>query len=727
MKCCHYRVHRIATFGVAVFVCAAIVAFCNIRSAHAESAAVTGWAWAGEAGWISMSSTNCLALNAELNPDPCTLGGVSYGVSINDLGYLTGYAWSRNIGWICFGSTCSGTSPSGIASTARLNAITQGITGWAKALALGSDGWISLSCENTDSCLSDVAYRTSWDPAFGSITGDMWNGPGSVDGHAIGWITWDASYGGTRTEWDPVPLCSEVGNTCDSARDCVLPGEQCCLGGAPCGQCAGVGDWCGLHTDCNLGEICCPSGVECGRCVDDASACGFDDACVLNDSSLVGRDACCPPGAVCTRGSDLPGSDPFFESEGTVPGAVGFCAGLPTGTLVICTDDDQCDGSTCETDPMRGLCDTDAYITSIDRCTSDASCRGNTCNFEIGLCTENDLIERSVPCISDETCAMLGEGDSICRREIGICTLEDRLCVVDANCIVEGSRCSQLYLPWLQTRYGTIYSGGNVGSPQTPPPPVGEYNATYCILASGGIMNFLSAEGCDSLQQTDYDVLARPGEQAHMSSAIRIDVNGILDGRHGDIVDLPTDSANYFSTPGGFLLDGKVYIADDLDGNEFFLGGGGVTFKNGVGDQNGSGMIVIRGGDLVITGNIGYAASTPSNVRQIASPGWLVLKDDEGRGGNVIISSSVTELVGAFYVEGEFHSGTLGDKNLEKTLSVRGTIIAGQFFFERELDERKSINAAERVIADGRALANAPPGFGDIMRSLPSIRRALPQ
>src|SRR5688500_2719379 len=70
---------------------------------------VTGWAWSGSVGWISMNCTNT-----------ATCGTVNYGVTINDsttcgdCGDLQGYAWSETLGWICFGTTCSGTAPDGL-------------------------------------------------------------------------------------------------------------------------------------------------------------------------------------------------------------------------------------------------------------------------------------------------------------------------------------------------------------------------------------------------------------------------------------------------------------------------------------------------------------------------------------------------------------------------------------------------------------------------------------
>ena len=53
---------------------------------------LSGYAWAENVGWVSFSCDNTLGC-----------GTVDYGVTIDEDGAFDGYAWSENIGWINFG------------------------------------------------------------------------------------------------------------------------------------------------------------------------------------------------------------------------------------------------------------------------------------------------------------------------------------------------------------------------------------------------------------------------------------------------------------------------------------------------------------------------------------------------------------------------------------------------------------------------------------------------
>lgn len=89
---------------------------------------VSGWAWSENIGWISFNDTSAGG------------GLVNYGVNINPLnGDFDGYAWSENIGWISFNPL--GPYPASPNNSARLDINTNQITGWARALAYGDDGW----------------------------------------------------------------------------------------------------------------------------------------------------------------------------------------------------------------------------------------------------------------------------------------------------------------------------------------------------------------------------------------------------------------------------------------------------------------------------------------------------------------------------------------------------------------------------------------------------------
>lgn len=132
---------------------------------------------------------------------------------------------------------------------------------------------------------------------------------------------------------------------------------------------------------------------------------------------------------------------------------------------------------------------------------------------------------------------------------------------------------------------------------------------------------------------------------------------------------------------------------------------------------------MVRGRNILLNGNIGYGGSAVSNIRNLASPGFLALKDADGNGGNIIIHPSVTALAGAFYAEGGVFTGTTSRAADDQALVVRGVMVAKEFHFERLF---AGAQAAEQIIADGRVLANPPPGLGDLAKSLPTITQTVP-
>ncbi|MDO8599181.1 MAG: hypothetical protein Q7S02_03665 [bacterium] len=787
MRMCGTRECAQRRVGIAV-ACVSVAAFFVFvapRVVHAAASDnVTGWAWSAEAGWVSMNATNCIGLNSGVDPDPCTLAGNDYGVTIAANGSVSGYAWSRAAGWACVGATCvgsGGATPAG-GWTARVNAITGQLTGWGKLLSLGDGGWISFSCENTATC-GTVAYRTTANVATGIVAGNAWSS--SSDGHGLGWMSLAPQFGGVTTTWRPEPLCSVTGLQCRSDVECGLPGEFCCLGGAPCGRCGGDGDVCGSNLVCGGGILCCREGVDCGQCTQNGAACGRDADCP--DAA---RDSCCPPGAVCGGGrpdggcnnngtcgagetaancpldcgsGDAQGS--VCDGDGTceageavtncasdcgssggggscnrngacetgesLEGCPADCSDLastsPIGVCsgggsppTICVDEPQCaSGATCNLD--LGICSETGVA-----CANEDACPGgtNTCDRDIGIQTDGPD-GQSIPCTDD---------DPNCRKVIGKCTDIERLCTIDANC-PDGEQCGKLFLPWLQTQFGSIYSGGSVGSSQTPPPPSGQVNATYCILAGGPIVNFLSTsgvEGCREVRRTPYPKAGQPFTlpklPSYVSAVARIDVDGIFGGRYGR----PSESLPTLAElTSGYVLGGKVfqYTGDgDLRIGEV---GKVIQINNGVGNANGAGLFVVRGKHLFIDSDIVYGGGQVTNIRNLASPGFLVLKDRvkdaQGNtvevGGNIIIAPSVTRLAGAFYAEGEIHTSSTTRASDDQSLVVTGVMVAKKFLFDRLF---AGAQPAEQIVADGRVLANPPPGLGDLARSLPTITQTVP-
>ena len=65
--------------------------------AQVENDKLTGWVWAENIGWVSLSCENTASCPT-----------VNYGVANDGSGNLSGYAWAENVGWINFDPTYGG-------------------------------------------------------------------------------------------------------------------------------------------------------------------------------------------------------------------------------------------------------------------------------------------------------------------------------------------------------------------------------------------------------------------------------------------------------------------------------------------------------------------------------------------------------------------------------------------------------------------------------------------
>lgn len=98
---------------------------------------LTGFVWAENIGWISMSCENT-----------SSCGTVSFGVTNDGSGNLSGYAWAENVGWISF--SCDNTSSCGTVNYGVTIDGDGNFDGWAWAENIG---WIHLSS------ISPVSYK----------------------------------------------------------------------------------------------------------------------------------------------------------------------------------------------------------------------------------------------------------------------------------------------------------------------------------------------------------------------------------------------------------------------------------------------------------------------------------------------------------------------------------------------------------------------------------------
>jgi len=117
-----------------------------------------------------------------LNADPANSGGA--GIEVTE-SKLTGYIWAENIGWIslsCDNNNVCATSDYGVTNDGNGN-----LSGYAWSENVG---WISFSCENNSFC-NTVSYGVTIDLVTKEFSGYAW-------GENIGWIKFDHSESANR-------------------------------------------------------------------------------------------------------------------------------------------------------------------------------------------------------------------------------------------------------------------------------------------------------------------------------------------------------------------------------------------------------------------------------------------------------------------------------------------------------------------------------------------------
>lgn len=523
---------------------------------------------------------------------------------------------------------------------------------------------------------------------------------------------------------DPETPCSKADFDADGATEGLYTTLYSATPRA-CDNCVGMANPDQADPDGNgIGERCEPG--EIGRCEVDrelACDCGAPpdytapnaDAAPLRDpldpanigldetsfTSGIGCQLECPASSTAVdRYFDPDAYDPaIHESDGRkIEQRCNNYWGICLGNGEICFTNNECQ------DGVATGCDNDEG-TSTDpfrACVSDAVCGGGRCVGGFGTCT--------------------GDGVTLCRRDID-CNNQG----TDGPC-VGADLCTDMLFPWIETQNSNIYSGFNISAPEEPPSD--NVNATFCITAKNTIRNFRSASGDCPPETVSETRFGLPKSSNFFRSVLgSIDVDGLLAGEYGQVQSI----SDY--TQIDDVLGGKVYVHEgDLVIGDPALGidadpGLSLRFNNGIGSGanliEGRGTVVVHGGDLIINRDIEYSGNSITDLAHLASVAWIVLDDGSGTKGNIYVHRRVSELSGVFYADGpdpgvQMHGKDQYSSNVP--LTVHGLMIARKFIFSR--DYRSFDQGSERIIYDGRAVVNPPPGFGDVSKLLPQFTQS---
>ncbi|MEK7103444.1 MAG: hypothetical protein AAB870_03815, partial [Patescibacteria group bacterium] len=324
--------------------------------------------------------------------------------------------------------------------------------------------------------------------------------------------------------------------------------------------------------------------------------------------------------------------------------------------------------------------------------------------------------------------------------------------------------------PWLESQGGNIYGNGGVsGAGLKPPLQNGKYNSSYLIHSNGAItakwVSECPGDSCGvrtgnppTPSQTpktlvgDFDSPSNPNRYRNNLGFINIaaltDPAG-SDGKNRYGYSIQTISTNNFVRSTAplnntvFVRTGDLDIGPVSNPNYFTVYAGGPA-------TSGAGTVIVKG-DLRIHAPIVYEKSAVSSVVRTPSVAWIVIKDDNGNGGNIIIDPCIVPpfdtnpagpviLSGAFIAEGTITTGygasSSGDRgvgfegnqcssiknggtfpNDDIPLQVNGIMMAHDFNFQRIYVGNDT--GGESIRDDGRLFANVLPGLEDMAKKLP--------
>lgn len=275
--------------------------------------------------------------------------------------------------------------------------------------------------------------------------------------------------------------------------------------------------------------------------------------------------------------------------------------------------------------------------------------------------------------------------------------------------------------PWLETRYGDIYTSNAIRQRSA---EIGK-SATYCIFAQD--VYHISSAKCQEIIKGIKFQFPESVNDVYRNVLGKIDFFGIttrVSGDYNKYGNKIVDISDGWSGPVDGIMNNNIYHAK----GDLTLGVLG--FNNAAVGGKGNGIIMVEG-DLYLNGDINYIGSgIPSDLSQTASIAWIVK-------GDIIVDSRVENLVGAFIALGNGNScqnlsgglydsyqsnscGVFYSGDSDRNLTVLGIILARAFDFKRYYSD--SLKGSELIIYDGRLVANPPPGMQGFFESLPVIK-----